>query len=121
MRGFIVFGQESPESTPEKPNFLAKRVPIQGVVVHSRHLRDDPDQEYAAIVPVALLHPELNMAPDGGLWILDAQDYGILAYAVVWCYWSEEEDEERLREIQEFIQEESGRHLQRQRRRKQDG
>ena len=117
MRGFIVFGQESPESTPENPIFLTKRVPIQGVVVRSRQPDDDPEHEYAEIVPVALLNPCLNMAPDGGLWILDDQDYGILAYAVVWCHWPEEEDEERLREVHEFIQEESGQNLQRKRRR----
>ena len=107
MRGFVVRPFQNGEWVDDLPVFSTKRIPIVGVVVRSAYEELDGELfDSAEIIPV-IHDPCYADALNGGMMIFDPRDSDDPAFSVVWCYWPESEDEERLSKIHRHVENEA--------------
>jgi hypothetical protein len=91
MRGYVV----------HCPGSCTRSLPIVGVVVKkiTRRTVGDINWEETLILPV-VYDVDFVREPNGGLCVVDPSEgyWSDDMYRVLWCWWPEAEDEERIRE-----------------------
>ena len=123
MRGYLV--RAVPLEDEGQVVVLTRRIPIVGVVIrqhgplavgapppyhhvpHSEPARRHVGAVCAEPESLPVIHePSWAGDPTGGLKIFDPQSPTAppeLAFSVVWCWWSDHDDDARLEEVHEFV------------------